>query len=168
MKDLTKGTPARIMISFAVPVALGNMFQLCYSLADTRVVGSALGETALAAVGATASISTLFIGFLSGLTNGFSLLIAREFGAGNKEGVKRFAAGSLLLCPAGCRRYNSPSAVSDFCSCIKCGFRSGFYHVLWLGHRRSRLCYGSVPGGGGLLKPDLYVLQIPDLPLLPG
>lgn len=97
MKDLTKGTPARIMISFAVPVALGNMFQLCYSLADTRVVGSALGETALAAVGATASISTLFIGFLSGLTNGFSLLIAREFGAGNKEGVKRFAAGSLLL-----------------------------------------------------------------------
>ena len=50
MKDLTKGTPARIMISFAVPVALGNMFQLCYSLADTRVVGSALGETALAAV----------------------------------------------------------------------------------------------------------------------
>ena len=74
MKDLTKGTPARIMISFAVPVALGNMFQLCYSLADTRVVGSALGETALAAVGATASISTLFIGFLSGLTNGFSLL----------------------------------------------------------------------------------------------
>ena len=71
MKDLTKGTPARIMIQFAVPVALGNMFQLCYSLADTRVVGSTLGETALAAVGATASVSTLFIGFLSGLTSGF-------------------------------------------------------------------------------------------------
>ena len=61
MKDLTKGTPARIMISFAVPVALGNMFQLCYSLADTRVVGSALGETALAAVGATAALQTDFL-----------------------------------------------------------------------------------------------------------
>ena len=61
MKDLTKGTPTRIMISFAVPVALGNMFQLCYSLADTRVVGSALGETALAAVGATAYPSALFL-----------------------------------------------------------------------------------------------------------
>ena len=97
MKDLTKGTPARIMIQFAVPVALGNMFQLCYSLADTRVVGSTLGETALAAVGATASVSTLFIGFLSGLTSGFSLLIAREFGAGNQKGVKGYAAGSLLL-----------------------------------------------------------------------
>ena len=82
--------------------------------------------------------------------------------------VCHHAVQCLRLYTAGCRRYNSPSAVSDFCSCIKCGFRSGFYHVLWLGHRRSRLCYGSVPGGGGLLKPDLYVLQIPDLPLLPG
>mgnify|MGYP000494301332 CR=1 FL=1 len=63
MKDLTKGSPSKVMISFAVPVALGNIFQLCYSLADTRVVGSTLGEAALAAVGATTSISTLFIGF---------------------------------------------------------------------------------------------------------
>ena len=61
MKDLTKGSPSKVMISFAVPVALGNIFQLCYSLADTRVVGSTLGEAALAAVGATTSISTLFI-----------------------------------------------------------------------------------------------------------
>ena len=62
MKDLTKGSPSKVMISFAIPVALGNIFQLCYSLADTRVVGSTLGEAALAAVGATTSISTLFIG----------------------------------------------------------------------------------------------------------
>ena len=60
MKDLTKGSPSKVMISFAIPVALGNIFQLCYSLADTRVVGSTLGEAALAAVGATTSISTLF------------------------------------------------------------------------------------------------------------
>lgn len=85
MKDLTKGSPSKVMISFAIPVALGNIFQLCYSLADTRVVGSTLGEAALAAVGATTSISTLFIGFLSGLTNGFALLIARQFGAGDKK-----------------------------------------------------------------------------------
>jgi len=61
MKDLTKGSPSKVMISFAIPVALGNIFQLCYSLADTRVVGSTLGEAALAAVGATTSISTLLI-----------------------------------------------------------------------------------------------------------
>ena len=97
MKDLTKGSPSKVMISFAVPVALGNIFQLCYSLADTRVVGSTLGEAALAAVGATTSISTLFIGFLSGLTNGFALLIARQFGAGDKGGLTRYGAGCLLL-----------------------------------------------------------------------
>ena len=105
MKDLTKGSPSKVMISFAIPVALGNIFQLCYSLADTRVVGSTLGEAALAAVGATTSISTLFIGFLSGLTNGFALLIARQFGAGNK-GVTRYGAGCLLLgCITACASY---------------------------------------------------------------
>lgn len=97
MKDLTKGKPARVILEFALPVALGNIFQLCYSLADTRVVGSTLGESALAAVGATTSISTLFVGFLSGLTNGFAILVAREFGAGRERGVRRFGAGTLLL-----------------------------------------------------------------------
>lgn len=97
MKDLTKGSPFKAMLTFAVPVALGNMFQLCYSLADTRVVGSTLGEAALAAVGSTTSISTLFVGFLSGLTGGFAILIAREFGAGREDGVRRFGAGSICL-----------------------------------------------------------------------
>lgn len=97
MKDLTKGSPAKNMLEFALPVALGNLFQLCYSLADTRVVGSTLGETALASVGATTSISTLFIGFLSGLTNGFAILISRQFGGKDERGVHRFGAGSLLL-----------------------------------------------------------------------
>ena len=99
MKDLTKGSPAKMMLQFALPVALGNLFQLFYSLADTRVVGSTLGETALAAVGATTSVSTLFIGFLSGLTNGFALLIAREFGAGQEKGVRRrLFLGAVTAC----------------------------------------------------------------------
>lgn len=97
MNDLTKGNPSGVMLRFAVPIALGNIFQLCYSLADTRVVGSTLGETALAAVGATTSISTLFIGFLSGLTNGFAILVAQQYGAGKKAGVKRYGAGTLTL-----------------------------------------------------------------------
>ncbi|MFR3728755.1 MATE family efflux transporter [Lacrimispora sp.] len=97
MKDLTKGNPAKVMLQFAVPVTLGNVFQLFYSLADTRIVGSILGEKALAAVGATTSISTLFIGFLSGLTGGFALLTAKSYGAGEKDGVRRYSAGCLLL-----------------------------------------------------------------------
>lgn len=97
MNDLTRGNPSKVMLQFALPVALGNIFQLFYSIADTRVVGSTLGMTALAAVGATTSISTLFIGFLNGLTNGFAILVAREYGAGRKDGVRRLSAASLFL-----------------------------------------------------------------------
>ena len=51
MKDLTKGKPSTLILSFALPVFLGNLLQLTYSLADTRIVGSFLKEDALAAVG---------------------------------------------------------------------------------------------------------------------
>ena len=54
MKDLTKGKPSALILSFALPIFLGNLLQLTYSLVDTRIVGSFLGEDALAAVGATA------------------------------------------------------------------------------------------------------------------
>ena len=97
MTDLTKGNPARVMLMFAVPVALGNIFQLFYSLADTRIVGSTLGAEALAAVGATTSISTLLIGFMNGLTNGFAILTAQRFGAGEQDEVRRFGALSFGL-----------------------------------------------------------------------
>lgn len=97
MKDLTKGNPARLMISFALPVCLGNIFQLFYSLADTRIVGSTLGDGALAAVGATTAISTLLIGFLQGLTNGFAIIVAQSFGAAREERLKKAAAGTFLL-----------------------------------------------------------------------
>lgn len=97
MKDLTTGKPAGLMLRFAVPLCLGNIFQLFYSLADTRIVGSALGEGALAAVGATTAISTLLIGFLQGLTNGFSVVAAQNVGIGSLKQLKKTAAGTLLL-----------------------------------------------------------------------
>ncbi len=97
MKDLTKGNPAIGMIAFAIPIALGNLFQLAYSMADTRVVGTALGENALAAVGATTSVCTLFIGFLTGLANGFGVVASRGQGAQDSSSVKRSAAGAILF-----------------------------------------------------------------------
>lgn len=97
MKDLTKGTPLKLILSFALPVFMGNVLQLCYNLADTRIVGSCLGETALAAVGATSSLNSLIIGFLLGLTNGFSVITARFFGAKDENGVKKSVAASLIL-----------------------------------------------------------------------
>ena len=97
MKDLTKGNPTRLMLSIALPVCLGNIFQLFYSLADTRIVGSTLGNKALAAIGATTAITTLLIGFLQGLTNGFSIIVAQCFGAKQTDQLKKASAGTFLL-----------------------------------------------------------------------
>lgn len=97
MKKLTEGSPARLIIGFAIPLLLGNVFQLFYSLADTRIVGETLGENALAALGATAAINTVIIGFLNGLTNGFALLTARFFGAKDEKNMRRTVAATLVL-----------------------------------------------------------------------
>ena len=97
MKDLTKGKPSALILSFALPVFLGNLLQLTYSLVDTRIVGTFLKEDALAAVGATSALSGLIIGFLMGLANGFAIVTAQKFGAGNKEGVRRSFALSLMM-----------------------------------------------------------------------
>ena len=97
MKDLTKGKPSSLILSFALPVFLGNLLQLTYSLADTRIVGSFLKEDALAAVGATSPLSGLIIGFLMGLANGFAIVTAQKFGAGNREEVRKSFALSLVM-----------------------------------------------------------------------
>lgn len=88
MKDLTKGKISTLILGFAIPVFLGNLLQLTYSLADTRIVGSFLGERSLAAVGATTTISNLIVGFLLGLANGFAIITAQKFGAGDKKRVR--------------------------------------------------------------------------------
>lgn len=77
MKDLTKGKPSTLILAFALPIFLANLLQLTYSLVDTRIVGSFLGEDTLAAVGATTTLSNLMIGFLMGLSNGFAIITAQ-------------------------------------------------------------------------------------------
>lgn len=97
MKDLTKGKPLKVIIQFAIPIGIGSLFQLFYSLVDTRIVGSTLGKDALAAVGATTTLNTLIVGFLIGLTNGFSVITAQNFGAGNYQRVRRSVASAFVL-----------------------------------------------------------------------
>lgn len=97
MKDLTKGRPSILILTFALPIFLGNLLQLTYSLIDTRIVGSFLGEDALAAVGATTTLSNLIIGFLLGLANGFAIIAAQRFGAKDIRGLKKSFAASLAL-----------------------------------------------------------------------
>lgn len=97
MKDLTKGSPLPLILGFAVPVLIGNLFQLFYNLADTRIVGSFLGDQALATVGATSSLNSLMIGMMNGLSNGFAMIPARNFGANDREQVRRSIGAIFVL-----------------------------------------------------------------------
>ena len=75
MKDLTKGKPSRLILAFAIPIIMANILQLTYSIVDTRIVGSNLGENSLAAVGATTTLSNLMIGFLMGMAVSYIFII---------------------------------------------------------------------------------------------
>ena len=74
--NLTEGKPVKLILQFAIPVFLGNLFQLFYGLIDTQIVGSTLGEGALAAVGSVSILYNLLTGFFNGLTLGFSIVTA--------------------------------------------------------------------------------------------
>ena len=87
--DLTRGSPAKQILFFTIPLLIGNLFQQFYSMADTMIVGRTIGVEALAAVGATGSISFLIIGFSQGLTSGFAVITAQRFGAGDMDGVRK-------------------------------------------------------------------------------
>lgn len=95
--NLTEGRPVKLILLFAIPVFLGNLFQICYSLVDTKIVGSILGETALAAVGSVSVLYTLLTGFFNGLSLGFSVLTARFYGSGEEKRLKENVAGSIVL-----------------------------------------------------------------------
>ena len=97
MKDLTKGRPEKLLLSFSLPIFFGNLLQLTYSLVDTRIVGSYLGKHALAAVGATSTMSGLLIGFLMGLANGFAIIQAQCFGAKDMRRLRKSLAASFVL-----------------------------------------------------------------------
>ena len=97
MKNLTCGKPLKLILLFAIPLFIGQLFQLFYSLVDTRIVGSTLGEDALAAVGATTPLSDMLIGLLSGCTNGFAIIISTYFGAGDHKQMKRSVGSTVVL-----------------------------------------------------------------------
>lgn len=97
MKDLTQGSILKTILGFTVPLIAGNIFQLLYSFTDSLIVGNMLGVNELAGVGATGSLNFLIVGFATGMTSGFSILIARHFGAKDEEQMKKSIAHSLVL-----------------------------------------------------------------------
>lgn len=85
MKDMTQGKPLKLIIGFAIPMLIGNIFQQVYNVADTVIVGRFLGESALAGVGSTGTLTYFLLALVSGMCNGAGLVVAQCFGCGNKE-----------------------------------------------------------------------------------
>ena len=96
-KDMTNGSPTKIILNFTFPIFIGNVFQQFYNMADTVIVGKFVGTKALAAVGSTGTIMFLIIGFLMGLTAGFTVLTSQRFGAGDLDGMRRSVGTAAIL-----------------------------------------------------------------------
>ena len=95
--NLLEGPILRAMIAFAIPVMIANIFQQLYNTVDIMIVGRFLGEESLAAVGATAAIFELVVGFALGIGNGMGIVIARHYGAGNYEKLKSAVAATFVI-----------------------------------------------------------------------
>ena len=94
---MTSGSPARLIMLFAIPLMLGNIFQQLYTMVDTIVVGQIVGVQALAALGAVEWVMWLVLGVASGMTQGFSILIAQYYGAREIKDLKKALAHSYIL-----------------------------------------------------------------------
>ena len=97
MNDLTRGNIFKSLMVFMIPILLANIFQQLYNTADTMIVGHYLGDNALAAMGATASVFELLVGFANGVGNGYSVVIARFIGARDNIRVKKAVATGIIL-----------------------------------------------------------------------
>lgn len=96
-KDMTNGSPMKLILGFSVPLLFGFLFQQFYNLVDTLIVGRFLGVDALAAVGATGSLNFLIIGFCMGVCNGFAIPLAHRFGAGDYKAMRAFMMNAVYL-----------------------------------------------------------------------
>ena len=96
-RDLTTGSPMRLIIGFALPTLFGMLFQQLYNMVDAMIVGKLLGSAALAAVGSTGSVNFFVIGFCMGVCNGFAIPVAQRMGAGEPSKMRRYVANAAWL-----------------------------------------------------------------------
>ncbi len=96
-KDLTRGSPARLILGFALPMMLGSVFQQLYTITDAAIVGQFVGVQALAALGAADWFNWLVLGIITGFAQGFSILPSQYFGARQMDGMRKSAAAGILL-----------------------------------------------------------------------
>ena len=96
--SMTQGHPTRLLLMFALPLMVGNVFQQLYTVVDTAVVGQFVGVGALASLGAADAPNWGVLGIIQGLTQGFSILMAQHFGAKDYRELSRAVSGSITLC----------------------------------------------------------------------
>lgn len=96
--NLTSGSLLKNIFFFSVPLMISNVLQVLFNMADIAVVGRFSGSTALGSVGSTATLVSLFTGFLIGLGSGVSALVARRYGAGDSRGVVRTVHSAAIVC----------------------------------------------------------------------
>lgn len=96
-QNMTEGNSYKLLLRFFVPMLLTNLLQQLYSFADTAIVGKGLGDHALAAVGNLSSLTLLIIGFSTGITTGFSVILAQKYGSNNLVELRKSIANSLIL-----------------------------------------------------------------------
>lgn len=95
--NMTQGKPARLLLSFALPLMFGNVFQQLYTVVDTAVVGRGVGMNALAALGTVDWLTWMMLGIAQGYTQGFSVRISQKYGEGDREGLKKMIGQSAVL-----------------------------------------------------------------------
>ena len=95
--DLLKGNILKSLIIFAIPLLISNIFQQLYNTVDTAIVGHYLGDMSLAAIGACTAVYDLLVGFALGIGNGMSIVVARSYGAGDENLLKKSVAGSIII-----------------------------------------------------------------------
>ena len=97
VRDMTTGSEMKLLISFMLPMLVGNILQQVYNIADSIIVGNYLGSNALGAIGCTAPITFLFFSICHGLGMGAGIMVAQYFGAGHEENVKKTLTNSLYI-----------------------------------------------------------------------
>ena len=97
VRDLTVGSPMKLVLSFMLPLLFGLLFQQFYSMVDTVVVGKFLGVDALAGVGSTGSVNFLVLGLCNGVCAGFAIPVAQKFGQKDFDGLRWFVGNMVWL-----------------------------------------------------------------------
>ena len=98
VRDMTKGSPFKLLAAFWFPLLVGNLFQQVYSLVDSVIVGRFVGVEAFAGISATGSLNFLILGLLLGMCSGCAIPVAQAFGENNPVKMRKYFANALYLC----------------------------------------------------------------------